>query len=293
MDIDEVYQRIIALKKSFINGENGLKGTIQSLPLMYSINQWKPSLFSGVAQCQEIVRYKAKLNEVYLLKGGEIVLQSADPTSGKQTFELVKVSVKDDNTLLLKWGENSHVARHLLGATHRHGIALYLGGNPLYTALASMRFNPLINKYFLAGLIQNQGVKMTICFTQELYIPADCDIVIEGYIQKNEEVTEEGVVFHASAVSQKKALLSPTPTKLNLDKIYLASLQIFVSEDITDLSFETKENGSKCATVKINKYSDFQAQQLLHSLWGAMELSEYNEITLIDNLTGATSSHQR
>lgn len=293
MDIEEVYQRIIELKKSFADTRKGLAGKLKIINLINSINKWMPSDYKGIAPCQESVRYNAKLSEFFTTPSRKVVVHSADPEKGDQTFEQATMWFKDDNTLVFDWSRSFKVAHHLQGATHRLPVVLCLGGDPLYSLLAPMRFNQLIDKYLIAAFIRDKTLQLAPCFTQELKVPADCDIVIEGYIQKNEEFEERGPQFHTTCLSQRKKHLFPTlACDRFAEKIYLASLQTFICEDIVDLQLPEEGEYNGCAVVKTNTLPEGQKDLLINSLWGSNELSDYDKIVLSD-LSGSATTYQR
>ena len=67
-----------------------------------------------------------------------------------------------------------------------------LGGDPVYTYSATAPLPENINEYILAGFLRKKKVKMVKCITNDLYVPSDADIVIEGYVDPAEELVWEG-----------------------------------------------------------------------------------------------------
>ena len=102
---------------------------------------------------------------------------------------------------------------------------------------------------------------MVECFTQKLKVPADCDFVIEGYVQKSEPLVLEGPFgdhtgfysledyypqFHVTCISHRKDAIYPATIvgvppqedrfiTLATEKIFLTPIKLVISPEIKDL----------------------------------------------------------
>ena len=66
-------------------------------------------------------------------------------------------------------------------------MSVCLGGDPAYTYAATAPVPDGIDEYLLAGFLRGRPVRLVRCVTNDLYVPADCDFVIEGYVDPAEE----------------------------------------------------------------------------------------------------------
>ena len=60
-------------------------------------------------------------------------------------------------------------------------VSVALGGDPVYAYSATAPLPENINEYILAGFLRKKKVKLVKCITNDLYVPADADIIIEGF----------------------------------------------------------------------------------------------------------------
>ena len=81
-----------------------------------------------------------------------------------------------------------------------------------------------MDEYLLAGFLRRRPVKLVKCITNDIYVPADCDFVIEGYVDPSEPKTVEGPFgdhtgfysltdeyprFHVTAVTRRRDAVYP------------------------------------------------------------------------------------
>lgn len=59
-------------------------------------------------------------------------------------------------------------------------VTVCLGGDPAYTYAATAPMPDNMDEYLLAGFLRERPVELVKCVTNDLRVPADCDIVIEG-----------------------------------------------------------------------------------------------------------------
>jgi 4-hydroxy-3-polyprenylbenzoate decarboxylase len=94
-----------------------------------------------------------------------------------------------------------HWQRHKVGAAHwrdmaargeRMPVAIALGGDAASIYSASAPLPPNIDEYIFAGFLRAKPVKLTKAVTNDLVVPAEADIVIEGYIDPAEPLVIEG-----------------------------------------------------------------------------------------------------
>tara|TARA_B100001094_G_C18112481_1_gene762021 strand:- start:162 stop:1409 length:1248 start_codon:yes stop_codon:yes gene_type:complete len=97
-------------------------------------------------------------------------------------------------------------------------VAICLGGPPqvIFSSISPLPDN--LSEYEFAGLLSGKRLRIIKCLTNDLWIPADCDFVIEGYTIPGETRTEgpfgdhfghysledEYPVMHVTAITHKK-----------------------------------------------------------------------------------------
>ena len=158
----------------------------------------------GSAPCQEVVETdRASLATLPILRcwpgdaGRYITLPlvfTRDPGSGARNVGMYRLQVFDDQTLGLHWQIHKGSAEHHRLAEEAQkpmDVAIALGGDPCSIYAASAPLPPGIDEMVFAGWLRGAGVPMIACRTIDLEVPAEAEIVFEGYIN-TQELEEEG-----------------------------------------------------------------------------------------------------
>src|SRR5216117_1320430 len=94
-----------------------------------------------------------------------------------------------------------HWQRHKVGAAHwremaergeKMPVAIALGGDPASIYAASAPLPPSIDEFLFAGFLRKEPVRLAKAVTSDLEVPAEAEVVVEGYIDPGEELVLEG-----------------------------------------------------------------------------------------------------
>src|SRR2546428_3364242 len=108
---------------------------------------------------------------------------------------MYRVQVLGTSELAMHW------QRHKVGAAHwramaargeRMPVAIALGGDPASIYAASAPLPPTIDEFLFAGFLRKEPVRLAKALTSDLEVPAEAEVVIEGYIDPREELVLEG-----------------------------------------------------------------------------------------------------
>ena len=123
------------------------------------------------------------------------MVHTIHPVTESPNVGMYRMQVLDKNTTGMHW------QRHKTGANHFQEwkkankimpVSVALGGDPVYTYAATAPLPENISEYILAGFLRKRRVSLVKCITNDLYVPDDADIVIEGYVDPSEEPVWEG-----------------------------------------------------------------------------------------------------
>src|SRR5438270_13267843 len=70
--------------------------------------------------------------------------------------------------------------------------ALALDGAPASIYAASAPLPPTIDEFLFAGFLRREPVRLAKAVTSDLEVPAEAELVLEGYIDPREELVLEG-----------------------------------------------------------------------------------------------------
>ena len=313
--LDGIGERIDSLGSSVLSEKKGLRDKLRMLPLLNRASSWMPRMFKGHAPCQDSVQYTAKLSALPILKcwpqdGGRFItlplVNTVSPVTGVRNVGMYRMQVLDDATTGMHWHMHKTGAKHLSECTHRLPVAVCLGGDPVYSYAATAPLPEGIDEYLLAGFLRGKPVELVKCFTQDLMVPADCDFVIEGYVQKSEEKFMEGPFgdhtgfysledlypkFHVTCITHRFDAVYPATVvgippmedkyiQEATEKIFLSPIKLAIAPEIEDLYLPEEGVGHNFAIARINKQYEGQAFKVAHAMWGAGQMM-FNKFLLV------------
>ena len=183
------------------------------------------------APCQEVVETRApSLADIPVLRcwpgdaGRFITLPAVftrDPVTGARNVGMYRLQVFDERTLGMHWQTHKGSAEHHRAAERGGGdrmpVAIVLGGDPAMIYAASAPLPPGVDEVVFAGWLRGRGVELVRCRTVDLEVPAQAEIVLEGWVDPRERRLEgpfgdhtgyyslarEYPVFHLTAVTRR------------------------------------------------------------------------------------------
>jgi 4-hydroxy-3-polyprenylbenzoate decarboxylase len=233
-----------------------------------------------------------------------------DPQTGIRNVGMYRLQVVDEQTLLVHWQRHKGGAEHerVAQETHRERIpaAIVLGGDPASMWCASAPLPPNIDEYLLAGYLNGKPVEFVDCVTQPLEVPAQAEIVIEGYVDPNEHrpegpfgdhtgyytPVEPFPTFHVTAITHRRDPIYPTtvvgiPPMEDVwmgkatERLFLPLMRLFLPE-IVDVNMPAEGVFHNLVLVSINKHYPGQARKVIHGLWGLALLALSKTIVVVD-----------
>jgi len=258
------------------------------------------------APCQEVVETAApSLAGLPILQcwpgdaGRYITLPmvfTRDPVSAARNVGMYRLQVYDDRTLGMHWQIHKGSAEHHRVAEEtargRMEVAIALGGDPAAIYSASAPLPPGIDEMVFAGWLRGSGVPMVACKTIDLEVPAEAEIVLEGYVDPTERRVEgpfgdhtgyyslarEYPVFHLTAVTRRKSPIYPTtivgrPPQEDYwlgkatERIFLPIIRLLLPE-VVDMNMPAEGVFHNLVIVSIRKRYPGQARKVMYALWG-------------------------
>ena len=318
--LDELSERIDVLLKQAAAPRNSLSDKLRALPMLAEMARWFPRTVSGRGACQQVVLTgaEAALSALPVLKcwpadGGRFVtlpmVNTVDPETGVRNVGMYRMQVFDDRTTGMHWHVHKTGARHYdaykrLG--RRMPVSVALGGDPAYTYAATAPMPDNMDEYLLAGFLRRRPVKLVKCVTNDIYVPADCDFVIEGYVEPAEEKAAEGPFgdhtgfysledryprFHVTALTRRRDAVYPAtvvgiPPQEDAwiaratERIFLAPIRMALQPEVRDLTMPEAGTAHNVAVVSIDRRYEGQAVKVAQSLWGAGQMM-FNKYLLV------------
>ena len=280
--------------------------------------------------CQDIVIKKPNINIFPILQcwpedGGRFItlpiVHTKDPNTGIRNVGMYRMQVFDKDLTGMHWHKHKVGARHYKEYKQQNKkipIAVALGGDPVYTYCATAPMPDNIDEYLLAGFIRKKGVQLVKCISQDIKVPADADIIIEGFIDPAEELIWEGPFgdhtgfysladyypkFHISCITHKKNAIFPAtivgiPPQEDAylakatEKIFLPLLQKTIAPEVIDMNLPETGVAHNFTIIKMKTQYSGHALKIMNSLWGNGQMALNKCLFVTDNDTIDISNYE-
>ena len=165
-------------------------------------NDFKVKQVKKQPPCHHSVKYNVDFSQTAAAEAEHAALIWKDPLTDlyRMTGAMLRIIGKD--TVAIVPSDIELIKKDILNSTFRLPVVLCLGGDPLYSEIRGIPQQ--VDAYWACGFIKESSISVIDCFTQDLYIPVDCDSTAEGYFQRNELKEDNGseLVFHAICFTQ-------------------------------------------------------------------------------------------
>jgi 4-hydroxy-3-polyprenylbenzoate decarboxylase len=271
-------------------------------------------------RCQEVINREPDLNILPMLTcwpgdaGPFITLPmvfSKDPVKGTRNVGLYRMQVFDARTTGMHWHLHKVGARHFQRQKERAGrldLAVCLGGDPAMIYAATAPLPDQIDEILFTGFLCKRGVELIKCLTVDVEVPANSDIVIEGYVYPSEPLRREGPfgdhtgfysladdypAFHVTCITHRKNPIYPTtivgrPPMEDAylgkatERLFLPLLRVTLPE-IMDMNLPVYGVFHNLAIISIKKEYPAHARKVMHALWGLGQMMFTKTLIVVDH----------
>jgi 4-hydroxy-3-polyprenylbenzoate decarboxylase len=249
------------------------------------------------------------------LDGGRFItlpcVITKDPDSGERNIGMYRIQIYDSTTTGMHWQLQKVGARHgrcYYETGTRMPVAIFLGGDPVFTFCATAPLPDGLDEILLAGYLRKKAVELVKCETNDLEVPANADFVIEGYVDPSEPLRLEGPfgdhtgyytlrepypVFHVTAITHRKDAVYPATIvgMPPMEDFYIgsASVKLFLPifkmtfPEIIDIALPAEGVFHNLVFVSIRKTYPMQAYKIMHGLWGMGQMMFTKYIVVVDD----------
>jgi 4-hydroxy-3-polyprenylbenzoate decarboxylase len=242
----------------------------------------------------------------YITLGG---IFTQNPETGDRNIGMYRVQVHGPRKAAMHWHMHHDGARHFRmwkARGERMPLSIVLGGESVLPYAATAPLPPGIEELLFAGFLNGRGIELVKCKTNRLEVPANAEIVIEGYVEPNETLLEGPFgdhtgfysladwypAFHVTAITHRRNPIYPTtivgkPPMEDYflgkatERVFLPLLKMLIP-DIVDYSLPIAGVFHNCAFVKIRKEYPFQARRVMHAIWGAGQMAFTKFLVVVD-----------
>jgi 4-hydroxy-3-polyprenylbenzoate decarboxylase len=316
-DFDELAGRIAELTKPEVPA--GLWNKVKKGFDFLKIGSYVPKLRGGAALCQEVVETEgADVTKLPVIQcwpedGGKYItfgqVVTKHPETHARNLGMYRVQVFGPKMTAMHWHMHHDGARHFRAWAKRGErcpLAITLGGESVLPYAATAPLPPGIDEHMFAGFLQGRGLELVACKTVPLEVSANCEIVIEGWVDPKQTILEgpfgdhtgfyslagQYPVFTVTAITHRKNPVYPTtivgkPPQEDYylgkatERLFLPLLKILVP-DIIDYDLPMFGVFHSCAFVKIRKEYPYHARKVMSAIWGAGQMAWTKMIVVVD-----------
>nr|WP_204619095.1 menaquinone biosynthesis decarboxylase [Desulforadius tongensis] len=296
----------------------GIFDKLKTLPKLAQISSFLPKTVKTGPVKEVIIKDNIDLTKFPILKcwphdGGPFItlpmVFTKDPETGRRNVGMYRMQVYDSKTTGMHWHVHKNGKEHMeknRGASKPMEVAVALGGDPAVIYSATAPLPPGIDEMLLAGFLRKKPVEMVKCETVDIEVPANAEIVLEGYVDP-EETRLEGPfgdhtgyyspadqypVFHVTCITHRRDPIYPAtivgrPVQEDAflgkatERIFLPLLKMQVPE-IVDMNMPPEGVFHNCVIVSIRKKYPGQAKKVMCALWGIGLMALAKLIIVVD-----------
>jgi 4-hydroxy-3-polyprenylbenzoate decarboxylase len=228
----EIGERLVRLMKPDIGAI--LKGPWRGLSLLKDALCLAPKKRRRGA-CQRIRLEnditKLPIPKTWPLDGGRFItlplVVTKDATTGEHNLGMYRAQIHSPTEVGLHWQIHKHGADHAaLWPDGKMPVAICIGGPPelMFSAIAPLPDN--LEEYMFAGFLGRKRLEITKALTQDLMVPAQADIVIEGWCDVSQTRSEGpfGDHFGFYSLTGQYPVLNITAITTRKDAIFSATI---------------------------------------------------------------------
>jgi 4-hydroxy-3-polyprenylbenzoate decarboxylase len=315
-DVEDIARELEGLLKA--KPPTSFKEAISLLRTAFELRHARPKSVSS-GSCKQIVQQKPNVTTLPIQKcwpqdAGRFVclplVITRDPVNGSRNVGTYRMQVIDEQTTFMHWQLHKTGARHwrrYMELKQRMPVAVALGGDPVYAFAATAPLPDGIDEMMLAGFLRKKSVEMVKCDTNDLEVPADCDFVLEGYVEPEEKLDLEGPFgdhtgyytlpepypkFHIERITHRRDAIYPSTIVgiPPMEDFYMgtASVRIFLPvfktnfNEIVDMALPAEGAFHNLVIVSIKKQFPYHAMKVMHGLWGMGQMMFTKIIVVVD-----------
>lgn len=315
-DFTKIGQRIVDMTKTDV--PSGMFGKLKKLPELSKMGEIFPKLEKD-GPVTQVIQDTPSFDSIPILKtwpkdaGRFITLgltATKHPETGVRNLGVYRMQIIDSTHALMHWQKHKRGAQHSEIASEtgeKIKAAVIIGADPatVFSAIAPVPEG--LDKYTFAGITREHGIKTVKCKTVDLEVPANAEIVLEGYVD-TADIRDEGPfgdhtgyytpiepypTFTLTGIMQKrdpiylttvvgKPVLEDAYIGKVIERSFLPLIRMFQPE-VTDFAMPAAGWFQGMAVISIKKRYPGQARKVMMGLWGLGQLSLTKIFVVVDD----------
>jgi 4-hydroxy-3-polyprenylbenzoate decarboxylase len=316
--VDEVAKRISEYLE--MRMPEGLLNKLKMLPKLAEMGAFFPKIVSKGA-CQEVVKtdgfslYDFPVLTCWPGDGGPFItlpmVFTKNPETGKRNCGMYRMQVYDERTTGMHWQTHKQGAEHYRrlaaeGKRPRMDVSVAIGSDPATMYSAILPLPPDLDEMMISGFLRGSPVEMVKCQTNDIEVPANAEIVLEGYVEIGESrregpfgdhtgyysLADDYPVFHVTCVTHRRdpiyatTIVGPPPMEdfymgKAIERIFLPLMRMQLPE-VRDMCMPAEGIFHNIMLVSIRKSYPGHARKVMSAIWGLGQAMFTKCIVVVD-----------
>jgi 4-hydroxy-3-polyprenylbenzoate decarboxylase len=315
-DFTEIGARIVQLTK--FKMPSGALNKLKMLPKLSEIAEYGPKRVDSGPVAEVVKTDKPSLDSLPILKSfigdaGKFITFgltiTKHPESGVPNIGVYRLQVIDERRAIMHWQIHKRGAEHyqiMKKSNKRIEVAVVIGADPatIFSAVAPVPEG--LDKFLFSGITRKKGIKLVKCSTVDLEVPANAEIVLEGYVDPDDThiegpfgdhtgyytPAEPFPMFTLTAIMQRqdpiylttvvgKPVLEDAYIGKVIERSFLPLIQMLQPE-VVDISMPPECWFQGLAVISVKKRYPGQAKKVMMGLWGMGQLSLTKIFVVVD-----------
>jgi 4-hydroxy-3-polyprenylbenzoate decarboxylase len=235
-----------------------------------------------------------------------------NPETGKRNVGMYRMQIYDERTTGMHWQTQKHGAEHFRRARAKNpegriAVSVAIGSDPATTLGGILPIPPDLDEMMFSGFLKREPVELVKCQTNELEVPANAEIVLEGYVNLNEMRTEgpfgdhtgfyslegEYPVFHVECVTHRKdpiyltTVVGRPPQEdfymgYAIERAFLPLMKM-THPEIVDVSMPPEGIVHNLMIVSIRKSFPGHARKVMNAIWSLGQAMFTKVLVVVDH----------
>ncbi len=317
--VDDIAARIAGYLE--MKTPQGLVGKLKMLPKLTEMGSFFPKEVKSGPVKEVIKKDDFSLFDYPVLKcwpqdGGRFItlplVFSRNPVTGKRNVGVYRLQIYDDRSTGMHWQTHKQGAEHYRrrlaeGTEERMEVAVAIGADSATMFSGILPLPPDLDEMLFAGFLRSKPVELVKCETVDLEVPANAEIVLEGYVKLGELKTEgpfgdhtgfysledDFPVFHVTCITQRKnpiyatTIVGPPPMEdfymgKTIERAFLPLMRLQMPE-VVDINLPAEGIFHNLMILSIRKSYPLQARKVMNAIWGLGQAMFTKCIVVVDH----------
>lgn len=234
-----------------------------------------------------------------------------DERTARHNLGVYRLQVLDRDRLIVRWlaqrgGAGDHRAWCASRGAEPFPVAVAIGVDPALTIAAVTPIPDSVSEYELAGLLRGSRTEVTPCVDHDLLVPAQAEIVLEGFIRPGDEADEGPFGDHTGCYDTGGRYPVMTVTRMShrrepiyhgtftgraphdepsvlaaaMNELFVPVLQADVPE-VRDFHLVPAACSYRIAVASITKAHPGHARQVMLALWSSLRQLAYTKMLIV------------